>query len=147
MACRFEATIPSTDPRSVSPVREALTGANRLEDQLSIFRATSEVSFINATAATRAVRVEPGLFRLLVLSPELWRETDGAFDITSGPLSDCWGFQRRRGRLPQPSEIEQAQAAVGADKLILDRQADLDSDQFEASKKERYRKQVSSETH
>jgi thiamine biosynthesis lipoprotein len=60
------------------------------------------------------------LFDLLSVCKELHDETDGAFDITSGPLTRCWGFLKREGRLPSNSEIETARALVGSDKLVLD---------------------------
>ncbi|HKP86906.1 MAG TPA: FAD:protein FMN transferase [Blastocatellia bacterium] len=123
MACRFEATLPVSDKASVSPVRNALAEADRLEQQLSIFKEASEVSSINRAAAARAVVVEAALFDLLLLCRKLSRETQGAFDITSGPLSDCWGFLRRQGRIPEPHEVEAARALVGADRLLLDRES------------------------
>jgi len=121
MACRFEATLPISDQSGVNLTRNALAEVDSLEQQLTIFRESSEVSYINRTAATGSVRVEKSLFDLLMLCQKLSGETEGAFDITSGPLSDCWGFLRRQGRIPEPHEIEAARALVGADHLILDR--------------------------
>jgi len=56
----------------------------------------------------------------LLLCQEIYRETGGAFDITSGPLSRCWGFLKRQGRIPEIDEIEKARALVGGNKLLLD---------------------------
>src|SRR5262249_46020549 len=64
---------------------------------------------------------EPMLFSLLLLCKELYCKTEGAFDITSGPLSRCWGFLKRQGAIPNPYELEQARALVGSDKLLFDR--------------------------
>jgi thiamine biosynthesis lipoprotein len=120
MACRFELTLPLDDQAGVSVARQALDEVDRLEEQLTIFRESSEVSFINRQAANGPVRVEESLFSLLLLCQELYLETGGAFDITSGRLSRCWGFLRRQGRIPEPDEIEEARASVGGDKLLLD---------------------------
>jgi len=120
MACRFEVTLPLEDQAGVSAARQALDEVDRLEDQLTIFREGSEVSFINREAAASPVYVEQSLFSLLLLCQKLCRETGGAFDITSGPLSRCWGFLRRQGRIPEPDEIEEARALVGGDKLLFD---------------------------
>jgi thiamine biosynthesis lipoprotein len=51
----------------------------------------------------------------------LYRATDGAFDITSGPLTRCWGFLRREGRIPEPDELEAARSRVGMHNIFLDR--------------------------
>lgn len=123
MACRFEATLPGCDQSGVNLARNALAEVDGIEQQLTIFRESSELSHINRTAATRPVRVEKSLFALLILCQELSGETKGAFDITSGPLSDCWGFLHRQGRKPEPHEIEAARELVGTDLLLLDRKS------------------------
>src|SRR5262249_26032013 len=108
MAYRFEVTLPLEDQAGASAARQAPDEVDRLEDQLTIFRESSEVSFINREAAASPAPVERSLFSLLLLCRELCRETGGAFDITSGPLSRCWGSMRRQGRIPEPDEIEEA---------------------------------------
>ena len=123
MACRFEATLPSSDRTGTNVALNALAEVDRLEQQLTIFKDSSEVSSINRTAALHPVQVEPSLFALLLLSQQLCLDTEGAFDITSGPLSDCWGFLRRQGRVPESAEIEAAKALAGADRLELDRES------------------------
>lgn len=120
MACRFEITLPAEDHRGVDVARHALDQIDQLEDQLTVFRETSEISFINRTAAERPVPVEAQLFKLLQLSQRLYRETDGAFDITSGPLTRCWGFLKRQGRFPVPAELEAARKSIGMDQVVLD---------------------------
>ena len=119
MACRFEVTLPVWEQAGVIAARQALDEVDKLEQQLSIFRESSEVSFINRNAALGPVRVEASLFSLLLSCQELYRETEGAFDITSGPLSRCWGFVKRQGRIPEPLELEEAKSLVGSDKLLL----------------------------
>src|SRR5262245_54387823 len=121
MACRFEVTLPMSEESGVARATEALNEIDRIEDQLTVFRETSEISDINRRAATEPVEIDSSLFELLVLCKTLYRETHGAFDITSGPLTSCWGFLRRAGRLPDTDQIEAARASVGTDKLQLDR--------------------------
>jgi thiamine biosynthesis lipoprotein len=121
MACRFDVTLPMSDRPALPRARAALALADHLEHQLTIFNDRSEVSFINRTAASGPVPVEASLFGLLLLSQNLSRETKGAFDITSGPLSECWGFLKREGRIPEASKIEAASALTGPGRLILDR--------------------------
>jgi FAD:protein FMN transferase len=121
MACRFEITLPSDDQSDISAANEALNLIDRLEDQMTVFRETSEISHINRYAGSTAVEVEAGLFELLLICEELYRATDGAFDITTGPLTRCWGFFRRDGRIPEPDELEAARSRVGMHKIVLDR--------------------------
>jgi len=120
MACRFEVTLPVWERSGVEVAQRALDEIDRLEERLSIFRESSEVSFINCHAAERNISVERSLFSLLQQCLQLHTETEGAFDITSAPLSHCWGFVRREGRIPSPDEIEKALSVVGSHKLSLD---------------------------
>ena len=121
MACRFEVTLPMSDHAGLAIARRALAEVDLHEQQLTIFNETSELSHINRNAALHPVPAQPSLFALLLLCQELARETQSAFDITSAPLSDCWGFLKRDGRLPQAAEIDAARELVGADLVLLDR--------------------------
>ncbi len=99
---------------------EALDRVDALEDQMSVFRATSEISRLNRRGADGPVEVEPRLFELLELAIRLHAETDGAFDVTSGPLWRAWGFARRAGRIPSDEELAEAIEHVGSHLVELD---------------------------
>jgi FAD:protein FMN transferase len=120
MACRFEVVLRHRDAQHVPAAREALDEADRLEALLTVFRETSALVRVNRTAGAGPVPVEPELFDLLRLSSEIHAATGGAFDITSTPLSRCWGFLKREGRLPPPAEIDAARARVGMQHVELD---------------------------
>jgi thiamine biosynthesis lipoprotein len=75
---------------------------------------------LNRHAADGPIVVERRLFHLLQLAQTIWRETEGAFDLTSGPLSKTWGFFQRQGRLPSEDEIAEALSHVGFDRVRLD---------------------------
>src|ERR1043165_5088112 len=121
MACRFEVTMPLSTESGVSIASAALDEVEEIERQLSVFKEESAISVVNRDAASRAVRVDRPLFHLLSFCKELYDETEGAFDITSGPLTRCWGFLKREGRLPSELELAQASELVGCHKLVLDR--------------------------
>jgi thiamine biosynthesis lipoprotein len=120
MACLFEATLASEDSPSVPAARAALDVVDAIEDQLTIFRATSAVADLNRRAAIEPVVVDQALFDLLLECVALHRDTGGAFDITATPLSRCWGFLQREGRLPSPETIEEARTKVGLGAVSLD---------------------------
>ena len=123
MACRFEVMLSSEDARNVTAARAALDEADALESLLSVFRETSAVADLNRRAAHEDVAVDAGLFDLLARSAALHARTDGAFDVTSTPLSRCWGFLEREGRLPTDAEIEIARGSVGMQHVALDADA------------------------
>lgn len=121
MACEFEVLLNAGQyEQGTQTALETLDLVDELEAQLSVFRPTSEISQLNRYAAAEPVAVDSGLFGLLQLAARLHDETGGAFDITSAPLSDTWGFSRRQGKIPTPDELAAAQALVGGDRLELD---------------------------
>ncbi len=121
MATRFELVLHGADPVGLrSAGEEALAEISRLDAQLSFYRASSDVSWINAHAADGPVRVEPGLFRLLRRAIDLSNLSDGAFDITVAPLMRAWGFTRGAGARPSSSALDAARAAVGFRFIDLD---------------------------
>jgi thiamine biosynthesis lipoprotein len=120
MACRFEVTLPEEDARHVPAAREALDEVERIEDVLTVFRDSSEVARVNREAGAGPVAVSETLFTLLSRCRELHAATGGAFDPSAGPLSACWGFPARQGRVPDPEELAATMDAVGFDKIDLD---------------------------
>lgn len=120
MACMFELQIPAllAGRRDVAKAFELI---DAIEQQLTVYRDDSEVSRLNQRAATEPVRVEPLLFGLLERCRRYWDETEGAFDITSGPLIRTWGFLRRQGRVPTDDEIAECAACVGMHLIELNR--------------------------
>lgn len=121
MACEFEAQLAAArDDDAMEHVFATLDLVEWLESQLTVYRDDSEVMDINRRAACESVPVEPRLFALLQEAARLSEEVDGALDITSGPLSQIWGFSRREGRVPDSATIEEALARVGMHHVELD---------------------------
>src|SRR5574341_1338322 len=87
---------------------------------LSNYRANSEWSEVNRNAANRPVRVSSEMFQLLSACVEYSRLSEGAFDITVGPLMRTWGFFKGSGRVPSAAEIAGVMASVGYQNIALD---------------------------
>lgn len=119
MATVFELIVPWQDDvsRWATSVFDLI---DELESQLTVYRDDSEVSQINQRAFDEPVEVECKLFDLLQTCRKLTDETQGAFDITAGPLIRAWGFWRRQGRMPTPVERQQAWERVGMRQVVLD---------------------------
>jgi thiamine biosynthesis lipoprotein len=119
MGTRFE--LVYWGPRAAG--EEALAEVVRLDTRLSAYHAASDVSWINGHAGLRAVKVEPRTFSLIERCCELSEETDGAFDITVGPLLQAWKTVADTGGLPSAEAVADARARVGCPHLHLDPQA------------------------
>lgn len=123
MATTFEVFLPFGTPRALDAAEAALDLIDRLESQLTVYRDDSEVSQINRDAAGQPVRVEERLFGLLEAAARITAETEGAFDLTAGPLTRAWGFFRRQGRVPSDEERAEALDRVGMRHVVLDSEA------------------------
>jgi thiamine biosynthesis lipoprotein len=122
MATRFEIVLPGSDEIRLRAAAEAaLDEIDRLEAQLSFYRADSELSRVNGHAADRPVRVEPQFFALLERVRRIHEVTVGAFDPTTAPLLRAWGFVGAGGHLPDSEEVERARAVTGMHLVKLDR--------------------------
>ncbi len=85
-----------------------------LEETLSDYDPESELSRLSHAAPTNApVRVRDDLWKMLVESQRLSKETEGAFDITVGPLTKLWRSSRRTKQLPSLEKVTEARGGVG----------------------------------
>lgn len=103
--------------------RAAFEHIARLEDVMSDYRPTSELRRLCAAAGGEPVKVSPELLHILLRSEELSRRSDGAFDVTIGPLVKLWRAARRSGTLPRCDEIDAAERLVGWRRVVIDRKA------------------------
>lgn len=94
-------------------VESSLDEVRRLEQMMSNYRPDSEWSRMNRDAAHGPVRLSAEMFELLSECMRYSEASDGAFDISVGPLMKIWGFYRGSGRFPHRAEIKGAMARVG----------------------------------
>jgi len=121
MACRFEIAFNAGElPDDTALAVDALDLVEEIEGRLTIYRDTSELARLNATAAADWQPVSHDLFALLVRARELYELTGGGFDIAAGPLVRAWGFLHRQGRTPQPEELATALGRSGMHRVELD---------------------------
>lgn len=101
-------------------VEAAFSEVRRLDQLLSNYRRDSEWSKVNRLAAQQPVPVSEELFNLLSACMRFSRASEGAFDITVGPLMRVWGFYRDSGRLPSAAEVAAVKPVVGYENVLLD---------------------------
>jgi FAD:protein FMN transferase len=120
MACTYTVVAYGRDgaglPQAVSA---ALDEVDRVDRLMSHYKADSPLSRLNREAAWGPAEVEPELYDFIKECVRYSRESDGAFDVTVGPLVKAWGFFRGEGRLPSRAELAAARAKVGYRHLIF----------------------------
>ena len=113
MGTVLELTLRGPDPAAGRALLERLYARSEsLEGQLSNHDGASAVSALNASAGGPPAPQPPELARLLRDSKRLSARTDGAFDVTVGPLVALWREAAARGRLPAPAEVTAARARL-----------------------------------
>ena len=88
-----------------------------VERALSDYRADSELSRLSRLGFREDVALSASTVEFLRAGESLWKASDGAFDLTVGPLVDAWGF-RGAAVTPVPlSALESLLARVGQPKV------------------------------
>ncbi|MGC1872895.1 MAG: FAD:protein FMN transferase [Acidobacteriaceae bacterium] len=86
---------------------------DRLEQVMSLYKTTSDLSQLNRTAHLQAQTVSPDLYQVIQESQHYSELSDGAFDITAGPLAERWKAVGRGEQAPSPAEERELRRGVG----------------------------------
>src|ERR1700753_4154763 len=105
------------------PSKEAFDVIDRVDDELSNYKPSSELSRISRYAGGTTITTDPETFTFLERSLYWSVESQGAFDSTVGPLLRAWGFFFHNGRVPSDKELTTLSDEVGWQKIVLDRSA------------------------
>jgi FAD:protein FMN transferase len=121
MGTLFRITVYAPGPVAA----RAATGAafarvKQLDEALSDYRPDSELMRLTRHAPAEWVQVSKDLFHVLEVSQRLARDTDGAFDVTAGPVIRLWREARRTRILPSKEAITEALSRSGYKHLALD---------------------------
>src|SRR6266496_1853941 len=87
-------------------VSAAFAEFRRIDSLMSIHRADSELSQVNARASVEPVVVSADLWRVIAKAQDIAEQTEGSFDITIRPLADLWGFIWKEYRLPSDEQLK-----------------------------------------
>ena len=122
MGTRFEALVYGQREEALrAATEEAFEEIKSIEARISVYRPESLVSKVNQRAAREWVLLDAVTFRLIEQAKYYHSLSGGLFDPTIGPLLCCWGLRNGAGRVPSPSEIEEAKRTVGFGLVELNR--------------------------
>lgn len=122
MATTFDVIINHADADETYAAQAAnavFDEIRRLEDELSRFRASSDIYRLGQLKAGESILVGMAAWDCLSLAKAMHEETQGAFDITIGPLMSL--FVTRDGDPRQVSKevLEQARQIIGSHRFDL----------------------------
>ncbi|HBF47511.1 MULTISPECIES: FAD:protein FMN transferase [Shewanella] len=92
-----------------------------VNDQMSTYRSDSELSKFNQLQVQQSVKVSADTIKVIEEGMRLYQETDGALDITLGPVVNLWGFgpDKRPTTIPTQAQIDNAKAKMGIKELSI----------------------------
>lgn len=112
-----------------SAIEQAFEEIRKIEAAANNFEPASEISRLNKDGEIKA---GADLLAMVRESLKYYRLSQGAFDITVGPLARLWKERIKQEdegskemEIPSPEDISAALALTGADKIILDEDSSL----------------------
>ncbi len=97
----------------------AFARIKELNDTLSDYDLESELSKLSRTSG-QPVKVSDDLWRVLATAQDWARKSDGALDVTVGPVVNLWRHARRLQQFPRADRLAEARTRVGYTNLVLD---------------------------
>jgi thiamine biosynthesis lipoprotein len=88
-----------------------------LEHLLNFYSEDSEISAINKNAGASPVKVAKETFEIIAKALSVSDNTDGAFDITVGPLVRLWDF--KKAGMPQKKQMDSMMKLIGYKNIVL----------------------------
>jgi thiamine biosynthesis lipoprotein len=122
MGTTYNITVVDTDleesPEVIASKIMALLA--RVNQIASTYIPESELMIFNGYPVGEAFTLSPELLEMLIISEKTYHLTDGAFDVTVGPVVNLWGFGPVDQReIPNDTKIENALETVGFHNIQL----------------------------
>jgi len=124
MGTQFKIVLYAPDQATATnAARAAFKRIADLDLIMSDYRTTSELMQLCRQAGGDPVRVSQELFFVLSKAQNVSKLSDGAFDVTVGPVVKLWRRARRAHELPDAEALARARARVGYQNIKLDEKA------------------------
>ena len=103
--------------RGEALVADVIEQYRRVDEVMSTYRESSEISQVNRSASTRPVRISAEMFSLIERAQELSMRSGGAFDISYESVGYLYDFRARQK--PDSAQIEAALASIDYRSVVL----------------------------
>ena len=101
-------------------IDEAFAAMAEVDRLMSNYRSDSELSHVNREGGRGPVVVSEPMLRVLEAAQRISVSSDGAFDVTVGPLVRLWGFHDKIPHVPSAAELAAVRPRVGYRHLLID---------------------------
>lgn len=114
-------TLSAYGENSREAVEESFKRLSEIDEMASSNINTSDVCKINNSSGKDYVEVHPEILKMIETSIKYSKLSNGAFDITIGPIINLWGIGTDNERLPSEEEIKAKLPLVGYDKISINK--------------------------
>ena len=116
----FEITVVAKDSVQGNLFSDlAIAEVKRIENLISDWIPTSQISKVNQNAGISPVKVDKEVFDLVERATKISKLTSGAFDISYASMDRIWKFDGSMKEMPTPEEIRKSVEKVGYQNIIL----------------------------
>lgn len=121
MGGRFDITIVAKDSLSAEQnIDIVIAEITRIENLISDWKPTSQVSEVNQNAGIRPVKVDREVFELTQRAIRFSEITNGGFDISFAAMDRIWKFDGSMTEMPSAEAIKKSVEKVGYKNIVLD---------------------------
>jgi len=118
----FEITVVASDSIQGNQFLElAISEVKRVENLISDWIPTSQISNVNKNAGIGPVKVDSEVFDLVDRAVKISKLTSGAFDISYASMDRIWKFDGSMKEMPTAEAIKNSVAKVGYQNIILNK--------------------------
>lgn len=118
----FEVTVVAKDTvQGNEYIDLAVLEVKRIENLISDWIPTTEISQVNQNAGIKPVKVSDEVFELVERANKISKVTDGAFDISYASMDKIWKFDGSMKEMPTPEAIKKSVERIGYQKIIMDK--------------------------
>jgi len=115
--------VAKTEQEGEAAIDAAMAEVRRFDRMMSLYKDDSEITRVNLAAGKGPVEVSPEMIEMVEAARKISELTEGAFDVTVGPLVVLWQMRLKEGAAPTETEIESIKNRVGYRNIITDKKA------------------------
>ncbi len=115
--------VARSEAEGAASIDAAMAEVRRFDKMMSLYKDDSEITKINLAAGKHPVKVSPEMIEAVLAADRVSRLTNGAFDVTIGPLVVLWQMRLKEGKTPSDDEIERIRTLVNYKNIIIDKKA------------------------
>lgn len=121
MGGRFDISIVAKDSLTAEKnITEVIAEITRIENLISDWKSTSQVSEVNQNAGIKPIKVDREVFELTQRAIKFSEITNGGFDVSFAAMDRIWKFDGSMTEMPSADAIKKSVEKVGYKNIILD---------------------------